>query len=113
MTKIIRIFYRYCDSDYCVDRPFNTELDDQTNCDKALEALIDSMGKQVVVPALKLLEPIPEPNPDVEMPPIKAEHTFVNLGNLDTISIVNVMIYTVNDTGPADAVVMGPQNDGQ
>jgi hypothetical protein len=90
MKKIVRVFFDFEGNQFCIDRPYNMDMDDQGNCDTALKILIDSMHSSTIVPALKLVDN------DKDQ---KSEHVFVNLGMLSFVKIVNVLVYAPKEDG--------------
>jgi hypothetical protein len=94
MAKITRVFFRYNNEDFCVDRPYVDDKNDQENTDYALTKFIDSMHDGLVVPALKLKEISDEDQK------AKTDHVFVNLGLLAYVTILDVMLYTPQPVTP-------------
>jgi hypothetical protein len=89
--KLTRIFFTSEGDELCVDRPFDEDKTDQENCNNALAALVESMQKGTVVPALRLVRTNDAEQEAGEKP--KSDHVFVNLGVLRFIVIKNVIVY--------------------
>jgi hypothetical protein len=99
MAKIVRVYFKNYEAEFCIDRPFIAEMSEQENCDDALNKLLDCMKSNVVVPALKL-KATPADDKDAATH-VQAEHAFVNLGNLDYIVVLDVRIYETKQSEPA------------
>jgi hypothetical protein len=93
--KITRVFFSFETDEFCIDRTFDEAKSDQENCDIALTALVESMHKSTVIPALRLLKTSDVPQPSGE--DIKTDHVFINLGVLPFIKIINVVVYNLQD----------------
>jgi hypothetical protein len=87
--KIVRVLFRFAEDQFCIDRPYDNELDDQVNCNNALTALVESMGKGTVVPALRVT--------DTSADNTSLDHIFMNLGVLPFITILDVLVYKVQE----------------
>jgi hypothetical protein len=102
--KIIRVFFRFAEDHFCIDRPYNLEQDDQQNCDAALQTLVESMHKGTIAPALRLLDKVHHHGGPEADHQTQSEHIFINLGVLPFIVIDNVMVYEVQDKPGPKAV---------
>jgi hypothetical protein len=100
VKKIVRLFFAFDSEEFCLDRPYEEDKDDQYNCDTALNTLIKSMQDNTVVPALHLIKTTGAPIPEGE--DIKTDHVLINLGNLPYIKVINIVVYRLDQEGPKE-----------
>jgi hypothetical protein len=91
--KITRIYFRFEEEEFCIDRPYDESKEDKENCNAAVQLLVESMGKPTVVPALHLVKRSGVPTPSGADDEGTKENAFINLGLLPYITIVNVVVY--------------------
>lgn len=89
--KVIRIFCKHDNKEFCVDRPFDNDKSDQENCNMAMDTFVASMSKGTVVPALLRVPMASDDDPEDQSP--RTEHVFANLGLMAFITIMNVVVY--------------------
>jgi hypothetical protein len=91
MQKIVRVSFSLngSDKEYFMDRMYNEEKDDQTNCDESLAYLVNAVKEGEAIAIMK--ESRQKPHQPV----------LINLKNVMEINILNVAVY---QTKPAKDV---------